>query len=158
MGNFSLLNWVKDLCSYQTVWSTRPPAYPFTLVRFPNNAALIVSPDTTWRIGAGAKFHPSLHLKLSHRGGCGELVQDPRMQAAVWSGLLWCSLMALEQISLTFVKEGDVVVLYRSEVNILSEIRLLWGVRCQKTLPVKSLLCRREEWRSEQVVKKREGF
>ena len=32
----------KDLCSYQTVWSTHPwyalPAYPFTLVQFANNA------------------------------------------------------------------------------------------------------------------------
>ena len=32
------------------------------------------------RISAGAKFHPSPHLKLSHRGGYEEPVQDPLMQ------------------------------------------------------------------------------
>ena len=35
------------------------------------------------QISAGAKFPPSPHLKLSHRGGCRELVQDPCMQTAV---------------------------------------------------------------------------
>ena len=40
------------------------------------------------RISAGAKFPPSPDLKLSHRGGCGELVQNPRMQMAVWKRLL----------------------------------------------------------------------
>ena len=39
------------------------------------------------RISARVKFHPSLYLKLSHRGGR-ELVQDPCMQTAVWMGLL----------------------------------------------------------------------
>ena len=39
-------------------------------------------------ISAGVKFPPSLHLKLSHRGGCGELAQDSRMQTAVWKRLL----------------------------------------------------------------------
>ena len=39
-------------------------------------------------ISAGAKFHPSLHLKLSYRGGCGELAQDPCTQAALWKRLL----------------------------------------------------------------------
>ena len=39
------------------------------------------------RISAGIKFPPSPHLKLSHRGGCGELAQDPRMQTAVWKRL-----------------------------------------------------------------------
>ena len=37
---------------------------------------------------AGAKFHPSPHLKLSHRGGCRELAQDPCMQTPVWMGLV----------------------------------------------------------------------
>ena len=40
------------------------------------------------RISTGAKFPTSPHLKLSHRGGCGELAQDPRMQMAVWKRLL----------------------------------------------------------------------
>ena len=40
------------------------------------------------RISTGAKFLPSLHLKLSHRAGCGELAQDPRMQTAVWKRLI----------------------------------------------------------------------
>ena len=39
---FSLLWCVRDLCSYQVVWSTHPrdesPAYPFTLVWFANAA------------------------------------------------------------------------------------------------------------------------
>lgn len=42
--------------------------------------------------------------------------------------------------SLTFVKEGDVVILHRSEVHILPKIRLLRGVRRQKALSVESLL------------------
>ena len=49
MGNYSSLSWVRDLCSYQTVWSTHPfsvpPAYHFTLVQFPNNTALILLPE-----------------------------------------------------------------------------------------------------------------
>ena len=40
------------------------------------------------RINSGAKFPASPHLKLSHRGGCGELPQDPRVQIAVWKELL----------------------------------------------------------------------
>ena len=40
------------------------------------------------RISAGAKFPSSPHLKLSHRGGCGELAQDPCMQTAAWKRLL----------------------------------------------------------------------
>lgn len=43
-------------------------------------------------------------------------------------------------LSPTFVKEGDVVILYRSKVNIFPKIRLLWGVRHQKTLSMESLL------------------
>lgn len=43
-------------------------------------------------------------------------------------------------VSSTFVKEGDVVILYGSKVHILPEISLLRGVRCQKPLPVESLL------------------
>ena len=39
-------------------------------------------------ISAGAKFHPSPPPRLSHRGGCGVLAQDPRMQMAAWMGLL----------------------------------------------------------------------
>ena len=37
-------------------------------------------------INARVKFPPSLHLKLSHRERFGELVQDPRMQTAMWKG------------------------------------------------------------------------
>ena len=40
------------------------------------------------RISTRVKFSLSPHLKLSHRGGCGELAQDPRMQTAVWVGSL----------------------------------------------------------------------
>lgn len=40
---------MRDLCSYQTAQSTCPrsasPAYPFTLVRFANNTALILPPQ-----------------------------------------------------------------------------------------------------------------
>lgn len=50
---------------------------------------------------------------------------------------LWFSLDS----ALTFVKEGDVVILHRPKVEVLPEIRLLWGVRRQKTLSMESLLC-----------------
>ena len=84
MGPFSVFRWVKDLCSYQTIGSTRPRYtpldYPFTLVWFANNTALILPPETDqrrseisplatpeaftqkrrWRIGAG-----SLHVNGS---------------------------------------------------------------------------------------------
>ena len=43
------------------------------------------------RISDGAKYPPSPHLKLSHKGGCGELVQDPRIQTAVWMELMLSS-------------------------------------------------------------------
>lgn len=49
---------------------------------------------------------------------------------------LWLSLDSL----LTFVKEGNVVVLYRPKVEVLPEIRLFWGVRCEKTLSMESFL------------------
>ena len=64
------------------------PAYPFTPVRSP-----IIQPwyYLQWRISAGAKFHPSLHLKPLHRRGWGELAQDPHMQTAAWMGLVSCS-------------------------------------------------------------------
>ena len=40
-------------------------------------------------IRAAAKFHPSpRHLKLSQRGACCELAQDPPSQRAVWMGLM----------------------------------------------------------------------
>ena len=44
---------MKDLCSYQTIGSTRPRYtpldYPFTLVWFANNTALILPPETDQR-------------------------------------------------------------------------------------------------------------
>lgn len=43
-------------------------------------------------------------------------------------------------LSLTFVKEGYVVILHRSKVHILPKICLLRGVRNQKTLSMESLL------------------
>lgn len=43
--------------------------------------------------------------------------------------------------ALTFVKEGDVVVLHRPKVEVLPEIGLLRGVGRQKTLSMESLLC-----------------
>ena len=43
-------------------------------------------------------------------------------------------------LSLTSVKEGDMVVLHRAKIHILPKIRLLWGVRCQKALSMESLL------------------
>lgn len=49
-----------------------------------------------------------------------------------------CSLQEL--ISLTSVKERDVVILDRTEVHILPKICLLGGVRCQKALSMESLL------------------
>lgn len=51
-----------------------------------------------------------------------------------------CYTTNLQQLSPTFVKEGDVVVLHRSEVHILPKIRLLRGVRRQETLSMESLL------------------
>lgn len=80
--------------------------------------AKTVGREWRWRAAQG-------HLDVCEEEGRG------RWLTYVLTQTLWCSLKALEQISLTFVKEGDVVVLYRSEVNILSEIRLLWGVRRQ---------------------------
>ena len=53
-----------------------PPAYPFPQVRLASG------------ISARAKFHHLLHMRLSHRGGCGELAQDPGTQRTVWIGLL----------------------------------------------------------------------
>ena len=67
----SLFSWVRDLCCYQTVWSTRPryatPTYPFALF-------------LQRRISAGTKFHPSPPPRRSHRGGGRELAQDPKQQ------------------------------------------------------------------------------
>ena len=60
-----------------------PPAYPFTLGRLTNNAALILPPEADQR---QSEIPPP--LKLEHRGGCRELVQDPCMQTAVWMGLV----------------------------------------------------------------------
>ena len=47
------------------------------------------------RISAGAKFHPSPHLKLPQRRGGGKLARDPRMQTAAWMGLVVNALVTL---------------------------------------------------------------
>lgn len=72
------------------------------------------TPWRVWRIGRRKTFLKPL----------------PQMN----SGSVWNSALA-------FVKEGDVVILHRPKVEVLSEICLLWGVRRQKTLSVEPLLC-----------------
>ena len=56
---------------------------------------------------------------------------------------VWYKSLQKSLLSLTFVKEGDVVVLHGSEVHVLPEVRLLWRVRRQQTLSVESLLWER---------------
>lgn len=56
----------------------------------------------------------------------------PSPQEKLWFGL---------DSALTFVKEGDVVILHRPKVEVFPEICLLWGVRRQKTLSMEPLLC-----------------
>ena len=74
------LSWVKDLCSNQTVRLTL--VYPFTLVRFTNNAPLILPPEVYQR---WSKISPP---RDSHTGWGGELAQDTRTRTAVWMGPL----------------------------------------------------------------------
>lgn len=45
-----------------------------------------------------------------------------------------------KEITLTSVKERDVIILHGSQVHVLPEVRLLWGVGRQKTLPVEPFL------------------
>ena len=53
---------------------------------------------------------------------------------------------------LTFVQEGDVVVLHRAQVHVLLEVHLLGGVGGQQALPVETLL-----WRSDDTEIRRSG-
>ena len=71
--HFSLFCWVKDLLAASLSIPT-------------GTVHQCCASDTTSR--GAAKFHPSPHLKLSHRGGWGGLPQDPRTQRVVWMGLL----------------------------------------------------------------------
>ena len=80
-----LVKWRTCVVIRSTHPCSTPPAYSFTLGWFTNNANLYYLQR---QISARVKFHPSPHLKLSHRGGCGELAQDSCMQMAVWMGLL----------------------------------------------------------------------
>ena len=54
------------------------------------------------RISGGVKFPPSPHLNLSHRGGCGALVQNPHMQTAAWMSLLTCSFTPTRVLTHTY--------------------------------------------------------
>lgn len=45
-----------------------------------------------------------------------------------------------KEITLTSVKERDVIILHGSQVHVLPEVRLLWGMGCQKALPVEPFL------------------
>ena len=88
MGHFSVFSWVNDLCSYKTVWPTRPRyallAYPFTLGSVRQWCSSDTSSDST--SSGTSKFHPSPHLRLSHRGGCGEWAQggEDKVRQTQW--------------------------------------------------------------------------
>ncbi len=82
----------------------------------------------------------------------GTPLRRKRKMVTMTDNMLYCRLLTnnilrkklfdtvYSQIPPTFVKEGDVVVLHRSEVNVFPKIRLLRGVRRQETLSVESLL------------------
>ena len=90
----------KDTTSYHVtaVWSLNIAWWDISLYFVEWRTCLVVTlwtpsdqccaSDTTRRcIRGAAKCHPSPHLKVSHRGGCVELVQDPRTQRAMWMWL-----------------------------------------------------------------------
>ena len=54
--------------------------------RFASAVPLILHLETHQSVN---EFHPSLHLKPSHRRWCRELMQDPCTQRAVWMGLVF---------------------------------------------------------------------
>lgn len=67
------------------------------------------------------------------------ILQKSCSQLLHWSCVM-CPSIVCVSLSLTFMKEGDVVILHRTKVHILPEVGLLWGVRCQQTLSMESLL------------------
>ena len=86
-GTYFCICWVKDLFSYQTVDTIRsthprstPPAYPFTQVRFSSDT----TSDTASRAASELQWNFT-----PHRGGCGELAQDPQTQRVVRTGLVF---------------------------------------------------------------------
>ena len=64
---------------------------------------------------------------------------------AGWLHPLPCHPRCVCPKGLTFVEEGDVVVLHGAQVHILLEVHLLSGVGGQQTLPVETLLWRSDE-------------
>ena len=69
----------------------------------------------------------------------------PRCVCAGWLHPLACHPRCVCPKGLTFVEEGDVVVLHGAQVHILLEVHLLSGVGGQQTLPVETLLWRSDE-------------